>query len=104
MTTFYLATKPAPAAVVKWSFNFANIYSSVTTATNAFLHVQDFARNATIIDRNIGFGIYLDAGGLVITGTYFGSLEIFNTQVNDILRASLNLNHQGLFAQSIAPD
>lgn len=104
MTTFYLATKPAPAAVVQWSFNFANIYSSVTTATNAFLHVQDFARNATIIDRNIGFGIYLDAGGLVITGTYFGSLEIFNTQVNDILRASLNLNHQGLFAQSIAPD
>lgn len=83
VTTFYLATKPAPAEVVQWSFNFANIYSSITTATNIFLHVQNFARDATIIDRNIGFSIYLDAGGLVITGTYFGSLEIFNTKVND---------------------
>ncbi len=101
MTTFYLATKPAPAGVVQWSFNFANIYSSVTTATNTFLHVQNFARNATIIDRNIGFSIYLDAGGLVITGTYFGLLEIFNTKVNNTLP---QFNPQGLFAQSIAPD
>lgn len=82
MTAFYLATKPAPAGVVQWSFNIANIYSSVTTATNIFLHVQDFARNATIIDRNIGFSIYLDAVSFVITGTYFGSLEIFNDKVN----------------------
>lgn len=85
MTTFYLATKPAPAVVVQWSFNFANIYSSVATAANAFLHVQSFARNATIIDRNIGFSIYLDAGGLVITGTYFDSVENFNAKVNDTL-------------------
>lgn len=101
MTTFYLATKPAPAGVVQWSFNFANIYSSVTTATNTFLHVQNFARNATIIDRNIGFSIYLDAGGLVITGTYFGLLEIFNTKVNN---TRPQFKPQRLFAQSFAPD
>lgn len=70
---------------MQWSFNIANIYSSVTIATNVFLHVQNFARNATIIDRNIGFSIYLDAESFVITGTYFGSLENFNNKVISIL-------------------
>ena len=85
MTTFYLATKPAPAGVVQWSFSIANVYSSVTTATNIFLHVQNFARNTTIIDRDIGFSIYLDAESFVITGTYFGSLGNFNNKVIGIL-------------------
>lgn len=82
MSTFYLATKPAPASVVQFSFGISNIYSSVAAATNIFLHIQDFARNATIIDRNIGFGVYLDAQQFIIQGTYFGSLEDFDAKVN----------------------
>lgn len=85
MTTFYLATKPAPASVVQWSFSIPNVYSSAATATSIFLHIQDFARNAAVIDRNIGFGIYLDGHAFNIGGTYFGSLDNFNNKVGAML-------------------
>lgn len=86
MTTFYLATQPAPAAVVQWSFSIPNVFSSVATATSTFLHIQDFARNAAVIDRNIGFGIYLDGHGFSIGGTYFGSVDNFSNKVGTMFR------------------
>ena len=81
MTTFYLATKPAPATVVQWSFSFSNVFTSATTATNIFLHIQDFARNPAVVDRNLGFGIYMDGHGFSVSGTYFGSIDTFNNKV-----------------------
>lgn len=89
VTTFYLATKPAPASVVQWSFSIPNVFSSAATATNIFLHIQDFARNAAVIDRNIGFGVYLDGQSFSISGTYFGSLDNFNNKIKPALLKGL---------------
>lgn len=85
MTTFYLATQPAPAAVVQWSFSFATFFSSAATATSIFLHIQDFARNAAVIDRNIGFGMYMDGQSFGVSGTYYGSITTFNNKVGAML-------------------
>lgn len=72
--------------MIQWSFVIPNVFSSAATATQTFLHVQDFARNAAVIDRNIGFGIYLDGQIFRIGGTYFGSLDNFNNKVGVMLR------------------
>lgn len=71
--------------MVQWSFSIPNVFSSAATATNIFLHIQDFARNAAVIDRNIGFGVYLDGQSFSISGTYFGSLDNFNNKVSAML-------------------
>ena len=68
--------------MVQWQFSIPNVFSSAATATNTFLHIQDFAQNAAVIDRNIGFGIYMDGQLFRIGGTYFGSLDTFNNKVS----------------------
>lgn len=81
VTSFYLATKPAPATVVQWSFTIPDMFTSAAKSTSAFLHIQDFARNAAVVDRKIAFGIYMDGGVFLLRGTYFGTLDTFNNKV-----------------------
>lgn len=81
VTSFYLATKPAPATVVQWSFVVPGMYSSAAKTASTFLNIQNFARNSAVIDRKIGFGIYMDGSLFRIGGTYFGSLDTFNNKV-----------------------
>lgn len=60
------------------------MYASAATATNAFLHIQNFARNASVVDRKLTFGLYLDGHAFLIRGTYFGSLDTFNNKVDSL--------------------
>jgi hypothetical protein len=76
-----MATKPAPATVIQFRFSFPDMYTSATKAANAFLHIQKFALNSTVIDRKIGFGMYLDGRVFRVYGTYFGTLANFNDKV-----------------------
>lgn len=81
---FYLQTQPAPSTVINWSFGIPGMFVSAETSTNVFIHIQDFARNASVIDRKISFGSYLDGQGYSIGGTYFGTLDNFNNKVRPI--------------------
>ena len=89
VTTFYLQTQPAPTSVTNWSFSLPNIFSSATTATNALLHIQDFATNASVIDAQLGFGIYMDGTTFSISGTYFGSQSHFTSVIQPELLRTL---------------
>jgi hypothetical protein len=87
VTTFYLQTQPAPSSVVYFQFSLPNMFSSSATATKTLLHIQDFATNSTVVDRNLGFGIYMDGNGFTITGTYFGDATRFNNVIKtELLR------------------
>ncbi|CAL8575991.1 hypothetical protein XPA_001885 [Xanthoria parietina] len=87
VTSFYLQTQPAPASVIQWSFSIPNMYKSAATSANYFLHIQAFAQNASVVDRNLGIGIYMDGQGFSISGTYFGSLANFNNKIKpELLR------------------
>lgn len=68
------------------------MFSSATKATNAFLSIQNFARNSAVIDRKIGFGIYLDGTSFNVGGTYFGSLATFNDKVSSPLLLAWSLD------------
>ncbi|KAL8996219.1 MAG: hypothetical protein Q9169_004241 [Polycauliona sp. 2 TL-2023] len=87
VTSFYLQTLPAPASVVNWSFRIPNMFASAATSAKYFLHIQTVAQNASVVDRNLGLGMYMDGQGFSISGTYFGSLTNFNNKIKpELLR------------------
>lgn len=82
VTTFYLQTRAAPSAVTWFSFPLNSVWGSKATFTNTFLHLQDVATNASIIDNRISFGIYMDGwGSYSVSGAYFGTVEDFNQRI-----------------------
>jgi len=90
VTKFYIQTHAAPASITYFSFVFSGIQNSKTTWTNTFLHLQDFAQNATVIDNRISFGVYLDNGGSYsLSGAFFGSVDEFNTKIKPELLRTL---------------
>ena len=58
------------------------MFSSQETFTNTFLHIQDFAQNASVVDGRLGFGIYLDGSGYSLSGTFIGTEDEFNQKVS----------------------
>lgn len=83
VTNFYLQTHEAPKAITYFSFQWGTaLYGSKTKFVNTFLHVQDFATNASVVDSRISFGIYLDGvGAYSLSGTFFGTVNEFNTKI-----------------------
>jgi hypothetical protein len=78
---FYLQTQPAPSSVINFSYSIPKFYSSVSTAVSVFQHIQDFAQNGSVINRNIGFGLYMDGDDFSVDGTYFGDLGTFKSLI-----------------------
>ncbi|KAI4097029.1 MAG: hypothetical protein L6R37_006865 [Teloschistes peruensis] len=81
VTTFYLQTQPAPSSVVQWGYSIPNMFKSASQSATYFSHIQSFAQNASVVDRNLGIGIYMDGSGFSISGTYFGPLATFNSKI-----------------------
>lgn len=88
VTTFYLQTRPAPTSITYFAFPFSGVFNSKATFTNTFLHLQDVAKNASVVDNKISFGIYLDGyGTFSLSGAYFGSVADFNSKIKgELLR------------------
>lgn len=82
VTTFYLQTHEAPESITYFSFEFGEaIYANKADFTNTFLHFQEVAKNASVVDDRISWGTYLDGSGYTLSGTFFGSVDEFNTKV-----------------------
>ncbi|KAI9777374.1 MAG: hypothetical protein M1835_005250 [Candelina submexicana] len=86
ITTFYLQTRAAPAETVVFSISIPDVLSSAQNAANSFLALQTFALDASIVDRKLSFGVYLDGSSFNIGGMYFDTADKFN---NDIKPAML---------------
>lgn len=90
VTTFYLKTRAAPASITYFQFSFPTAWNSKTVFTNTFLHLQDVATNASIIDNRVSFGMYLDGWGTYsLSGAFFGSVDEFNTRIRPELLRTL---------------
>jgi len=93
VTTFYLQTKPAPSSITYFQFDFNGVFNTKATFTNTFMHLQDVAKNASVVDNKISFGVYLDNYGTYsLSGAYFGSVADFNSKVKPELLRSLPSN------------
>jgi hypothetical protein len=91
VTTFYLQTRPAPSSITYIQFDFSGVLNSKTTFTNTFLHLQDVAKNSSVTDSKLSFGVYLDNYGTYsLSGAYFGSVADFNSKVRPELLRTLS--------------
>lgn len=67
--------------MINWSYSLPNMFSDASKSANYFSHIQDFAQNSSVVDRNLGFGMYMDGGGFSISGTYFGTQADFQNKI-----------------------
>jgi hypothetical protein len=81
VTAFHVKTEAAPKTVINWGFSLVNPYANRDTFVQNMLHIQAFATNSSVIDRNISFGCYLDGTAFNIAGMYFGDATLFNTTI-----------------------
>lgn len=89
ITSFYLQTQPAPTAVVNWSYGIPGMFNNAASTTAAFNHIQAFVQNASIVDRKLGLGMYLDGTTFSISGTYFGDESTFTNTIAPALLSGL---------------
>lgn len=88
VVNFYLRTQPAPESIVKWSVDAPEAMKSVENAVQTFLHLQSFANDASLIDRRLGFVVFLSHDRLTLEGTYIGDIDMFtSTTLTALLRA-----------------
>jgi hypothetical protein len=57
------------------------MFSSASKIGGAFSHLQDFVQNASVVDRKLGLGMYMDGEGFTVSGTYFGDENTFNSVI-----------------------
>ncbi|KAK1826813.1 hypothetical protein QBC39DRAFT_396158 [Podospora conica] len=88
VTKFYLQTVPAPD-VVQFSYDVSGALTSADLATAAFLAVQKFALDASVVTRELGLGVTITATSMAVHGTYFGSISTFEGTVAPALLAAL---------------
>ena len=81
VTTFYLQTQPAPDTVINWQYGLPNMFQDPSASAKVFQHIQQFALNSSLVDRNLGLGMYLDGNTFSVSGTYFGDLATFNSSL-----------------------
>ncbi|KAI9843906.1 MAG: hypothetical protein M1837_006060 [Sclerophora amabilis] len=69
------------------SQGFRGVADSREAAAEYFLGLQIFAQNASVVDRNLGFGTNTDGTDFHFQGIYFGGLVRFNDEIlPEILR------------------
>lgn len=81
VVNFYVQTQPMPSSVVYFEFNFPAAATDVEAGVSAGLHLQAVAQNASVMDRNLSFGIVVGPGAYTLRGTYLGDGERFNTTI-----------------------
>ena len=73
-----------PSSVVDFAINIPSALNSAEDATAGLLHLQTFAQNASVVDRDLTFGLYIDKGQYRVYGLYWAGLDKFNSEVRSI--------------------
>lgn len=87
VVNFYVQTQPIPSAVVYFAFNFPAAAADVEAGVSAAMHLQAVAQNASVMDRNLTFGIVVAPDTYTLRGTYLGDDRRFSASIlPEILR------------------
>ncbi|KAI9789690.1 MAG: hypothetical protein M1816_005865 [Peltula sp. TS41687] len=81
VTTFHIQTHPAPDKIINFGFSLPSLLGSARQAADAFLHIQSFAQNASVVDRRLGLGMYITGSNFNVDGMFFGSMDEFKTKI-----------------------
>ncbi|ROV89849.1 hypothetical protein VMCG_09493 [Cytospora schulzeri] len=75
ITEFVMKTHPAPGDVVQYTFEFT-IGEDAAELANAYMTWQDLVADPDL-DRRFGTELILWSGGIIITGTFYGTQDEF---------------------------
>ncbi|KAF2404165.1 FAD-binding domain-containing protein [Trichodelitschia bisporula] len=81
VTTFYTITYEAPDSIVNFAIIFGDMFSNKDRFVEAFMHLQDVAQNASVIDSKTSFGMKVNGFNFTVNGQYFGSAATFNSTI-----------------------
>lgn len=74
---------------MQFSYDVSDAMASSSLATAAFLAVQSFALNASVVTRELGLGVTITASSFAVHGTYFGSIRKFSSTIAPALLIAL---------------
>lgn len=97
VTTFYLQSQPGPT-VVNFVYYIPDAYTTTEIATDAFLHLQTFAQNASVVDRRFTFDIRVNVTGITVSGAYLGNLDEYKQLVSSMQFQRLRDDDRGITA------
>jgi FAD/FMN-containing dehydrogenase len=75
ITEFVMKTHPAPGDLVQYSFDFV-IEDDAAELADAYMQWQDLVADPDL-DRRFGTELILWSGGIIITGTFYGTQDEF---------------------------
>ncbi|OAG11159.1 FAD-binding domain-containing protein [Paraphaeosphaeria sporulosa] len=82
IVNFYMQTRAAPESVTYFAIPWTGMFDQKSTFTNGWLRLQEIARNSSVIDNRISFGVYLDnAGTFSLSGFFSGTVAEFNSKI-----------------------
>jgi FAD/FMN-containing dehydrogenase len=99
VTSFSLRTQPAPEEVNNFTYEFRTLAENLEQAVSAFIRLQSFISNATVVDRRLSFALQTvvipDASTgsvsrtILIEGTFMGTLAEFTSRIEPEMLRSL---------------
>lgn len=92
VTAFHLQTQPAPPMNINWGYTYH--FDTAAAAAAAFKYASEWGYNTA--PKELGFGIVLSTGNLVVQGVYFGSRAEFDILVAPLLGELKNTYYGGL--------
>ena len=95
VTRFHIQTNEAPKSVVNYDFNLKSVLRSKEAAADAFLKLQAFAQNASLVDRRLQLQVNVEAYRFDVVGLFWGSEDEFRSRVSmSLLRVGTRLTAQ----------
>ncbi|KAL5391115.1 hypothetical protein PMIN06_008536 [Paraphaeosphaeria minitans] len=82
IVNFYMQTRAAPESVTYFAIPWTGMFAKQSTFTDGWLRLQEIARNSSIIDNRISFGVYLDnSDTFSLSGYFSGTVAEFNSKI-----------------------
>ena len=78
---FYMKTEAAPEKILFFQYKFTGMFDQKDIFNNAILHLQEFGKNASVVDDRISFGVNFNGADFALAGNFFGSEEEYRSKV-----------------------
>ncbi|KAI2627552.1 putative glucooligosaccharide oxidase [Hypoxylon sp. NC1633] len=90
--SFVLNMQPAPPFVIHWRVDINDVAGHVGSAVKTFQHIQLVTHNRAVVDRRLGLIVSLASDHFVVSGTYLGSRDEFETKFKPALLKGFSAN------------
>lgn len=91
VTTFYFQTLAAPSVNINWAYTYT--FPTPSASTDGFLFASEWGQQYA--PKELGYGIVLSPGSLVLRGVYYGSRADYDCIIEPLL-VQMKVLHGGV--------